>query len=118
MNILTTIIAQAQPGAPATGPGGILNSPLIFFVLIFMIFYFMIIRPQQRKEKERKAMIDNLKSGTRIVFGGGIMGTVTNVKEDVFVVKIADNVKVEVLRDAVSRVLEKGEKAGEGDGSK
>ncbi|MBL7077188.1 MAG: preprotein translocase subunit YajC [Kiritimatiellae bacterium] len=84
--------------------------PMLF---IFAIFYFMLIRPQQRKEKERKRMIDELKTGARVMFSGGIIGTVTNVKDAVFVIKIADGVKIEVARGAVSKILEKGEKPEE-----
>jgi preprotein translocase subunit YajC len=102
---------MAAPGQGQGNPLGML-APMI---IIFAIFYFMLIRPQQRKEKERKAMIANVKSGARVMFSGGILGTITNVKETTFVVKIADNVKIEVARGAVSRVLEKGEKAGEED---
>ena len=85
-------------------------------LLIFAIFYFMLIRPQQRKERERKEMIKELKSGERVMFSGGIMGTITNVKEHTFTIKIADNVKIEVARGAVSRALEKGEKADANEG--
>jgi preprotein translocase subunit YajC len=109
MDLLTTM-AMAAPGE-GQGQG----SPLGMFVpmiIIFAIFYFMLIRPQQRKEKQRKEMIANIASGQRVMFSGGILGTVTNVKEHTFVVKIADNVKIEVARGAVSQVLEKGEKAG------
>jgi preprotein translocase subunit YajC len=77
--------------------------------LMFVIFYFMLIRPQQRREKERRAMIEQIKSGDRVLFSGGIIGIVTNVKDKTFIIKIADGVKVEVLRAAVSRVLDKGE---------
>jgi len=100
-------VAMAAPAGEGQG------NPLGMFmpmILIFGIFYFMLIRPQQRKEKERRAMIDNVKSGDRIVFSGGIMGTVTNVKDGIFVVKVADNVKIEVARGGVNRVLQKGEK--------
>lgn len=96
------ILAQAQGS-------GILGMAMPM-ILVFGILYFMMIRPQQRKEKERREMILNLKSGARVIFGGGIVGTVTNVKENTFVVKIADNVKVEVLRGAVTRIVEKGDK--------
>lgn len=86
---------------------------LMPMVLIFGIFYFMMIRPQQRKEKERRKMIEELKSGARVMFSGGILGVVTNVKEHTFMVKVADSVKVEVLKGAVSQVIEKGEKPKE-----
>ena len=97
------MLATAQPGG-----GG--YHMIVMMILVFGILYFMMIRPQQRKEKERREMISNLKTGARVVFGGGIVGTVTNVKESTFVIKIADNVKVEVLRGGVSRVVEKGDK--------
>jgi preprotein translocase subunit YajC len=102
------LIGMGTPPGGAQGQGspfGMLM-PMLF---IFAIFYFMLIRPQQRKEKERRAMIENLKSGARIMFCGGLVGTITNVKDGMFVVKIADNVKIEVARGAVNRVLEKGE---------
>ncbi|MDE0838541.1 MAG: preprotein translocase subunit YajC [Kiritimatiellae bacterium] len=97
------------PLAAAGGAGGGIQ---MFFpmILIFGIFYFMLIRPQQRKEKQRKQMINDLKSGARVLFSGGIVGTVTNVKESFFVIRIADGVKIEVARGAVSRIIEKGDK--------
>lgn len=111
-DLLVPIAAQAPAGgAVRTGGAGGLGGMMIPMLLIFAIFYFMLIRPQQRKEKERKKMIAELKSGTRVMFSGGILGTITNVKESTFVIKIADGVKVEVARGAVSQVLEKGEKA-------
>ena len=109
---IASVVAQA-----AAAPGGQgFDKMLVPMILIFGIFYFMMIRPQQRKEKDRRKMIDNLKSGEKVIFSGGIMGTVTNVKEHTFIIKIADNVKVEVARGAVSRILEKGEKPGEESG--
>ncbi len=99
--------------APAEGQQGSPFGMMVPMLFIFAIFYFMLIRPQQRKEKERKKMIDELKTGARVMFSGGIIGTVTNVKESVFVIKIADGVKIEVARGAVSKVLEKGEKPEE-----
>ncbi len=83
---------------------------IIPMVLIFAIFYFMLIRPQQRREKERQALIGAIKSGDRILFCGGMIGTVVNVKDKILVVKIADNVKVEVARGSVLRVIDKDEK--------
>ena len=104
----------AMAGGPASqSPAQGLGGMFVPMIILIAIFYFMLIRPQQRKEKERRSMIDQIKSGDRVMFSGGILGTVTNVKEGVFVVKIADNVKIEVSRGAVSRVLEKGEKPGE-----
>jgi len=103
----------AMAGPPPGNQGG---NPFAMFVpmlIIFAIFYFMLLRPQQRKEKERRQMIDAIKTGDRILFSGGIIGTVTNVKGDVLVVKVADNVKIEIARGAVNRVIQKGENPGE-----
>lgn len=97
------------------GPGGM--NPLFLMVLMFAILYFMMIRPQQRKEKARRAMIKEIKSGDRVVFGGGIIGQISNVKESSLSIKIADNVKIEAARGSVTRVLEKGEAVGEEDAS-
>lgn len=114
MTSLMFFIAQAEaPASAPSGLGSLMGSPIVFFVMIFAMFYFMIIRPQNRKEKERKRMIVELKTGARVIFGNGIMGTVTNVKENTFVIKIADNVKVEVIRESVAKVLEKDEKPGD-----
>jgi preprotein translocase subunit YajC len=98
--------------APPAGEGGQQQAPGLmigWIVLMLAIFYFLMIRPQQRREKQRQAMLAAVKSGERVVFSGGMLGTVTNVKDKTLVIKIADNVKVEVVRSAVSRVLEKGE---------
>jgi preprotein translocase subunit YajC len=103
--------AATEAGGKGGGPGGFLMP----MVIIFGIMYFMMIRPQQRKEKERRLMINECKTGDRVIFSGGLMGTISNVKETTFVVKVGDGVKLEVLRGAVSKVLEKGEKPSEED---
>jgi preprotein translocase subunit YajC len=95
--------------------GGTQNSPqssLFMFGwlgLMLFVFYFLMIRPQQRRDKERRAMIESVKSGDRVVFAGGFIGMVTNVKDRTLVIRIADNVKVEVTRSSVAQVLAKDE---------
>ena len=106
-------ILAMMGGQPGGAQGASSLTTFMPMIIIFAIFYFMLIRPQQRKEKERRQMIDEIKSGARVMFSGGILGTVVNVKESTFTVKIADNVKIEIARGAVSKVLEKGEKAVE-----
>jgi preprotein translocase subunit YajC len=103
-------LGQAAPGA-----GGGLGGFMMPMLIIFGIMYFMMIRPQQRKEKERQRMIGECKTGDRVIFAGGLMGTICNVKETTFVVKVGDGTKIEVLRGAISKVLEKGEKPSEDD---
>jgi len=89
------------------------NPVMAFMPLILMvgIFYFLLIRPQQKKEKQRLEMIRSLKKGDRIVTSGGILGTVLGVKEDVVVIKVGDeDTKLEILKSAVSNIMEKKEK--------
>ena len=107
MKEMWTILAMA-PMPNESGGGG--NFVFVGYLILMMaIFWVVLIRPQRRREQTRKDLVSNIKSGDRIVFCGGILGTVANVKEDVFVVKIADKVKIEVSRGAVSHVLDKGE---------
>lgn len=105
MTELFTIIAQA---APASRQGGILEM-LMPMVIIFAIFYFLMVRPQQRKEKERRAAIDAMRAGQRILFGSGFIGTIAEVKEFTFMVEVAPGVKIEIARGAVQRLLNENE---------
>lgn len=105
------LLGQAASPQGAGGLGGMMLPMLV----IFGIMYFMMIRPQQRKEKERQAMIKAVKTADRVLFSGGILGTVTNVKDNSVIVRIADGVKVEVIRGGIQKVLEKGEKLSDED---
>jgi len=91
------------------------QSTLIQFlplVLIFVVFYFLLIRPQQRKAKDHKTMLDALRRGDRVVTGGGIIGTVARVENpEEVTVDIADGVRVRVLRSTISNVLAKPDPA-------
>lgn len=101
--------AHAQ-AVGADGPG--LIATLVPFLLIFLIMWLLIIRPQQKKLKEHKAMVDALRRGDQVVTAGGIVGKVTKVREDGEVeVEIAANVSVRVLRHTISSVLSKTEPA-------
>ena len=75
-------------------------------LLILAIFYFMMIRPQQRKEKERRKMIEELRAGAKVVFAGGFIGTIKESREKTFLIEIAPGVLVEVARASVSGVAE------------
>jgi len=104
--------------APPAGGGQGQQSPIFMVVwlgLMIGIFYVILIRPQQRREKERRALLEAVKSGDRVLFAGGIIGIVTNVKEKTLVIKVADKVKMEVTRGSVSQILEKGELPAEVD---
>ena len=102
-------IAMAAPPAAdgAQAPGG--GFTIGWLVFMVAIFYFVMIRPQQRREKERKAMIAAVKSGERVVLTSGIIGEVATVKEKTLIVRVADNTKIEVLKSAVAQIIEKGE---------
>ncbi|MBT8042826.1 MAG: preprotein translocase subunit YajC [Pontiella sp.] len=115
MYLLPLTIAEA---APAAAPAGSPFQFPIMMVILFAIMYFMMIRPQRRREKARKEMIASVKSGARVLLTSGIIGEVTNVKESTLVVRIAENTKVEVVRAAISQILEKGETPTEIEGSK
>lgn len=72
--------------------------------LIFIVFYFLLIRPQQKQEKERQLMLKNIKKNDEVVTTGGIYGVVLNLKDKTVTVRIDDNVKVEIERNAISRI--------------
>lgn len=85
---------------------------LLPLILIFVVFYFLLFRPQQKAAKERKAMLEAIRRGDRVVTGGGIIGAVTRVgKDDELTVEISDGVRVKVLRSTVSTVIAKTEPA-------
>ena len=82
---------------------------IITFGLIIVIFYFLIIRPQRKKQKDTQAMLSTLRKGDRVATVGGIRGVVTHVKENTVTVKVDDNTKIEFNKSAVSSVLERKE---------
>jgi preprotein translocase subunit YajC len=107
---MNTLMMMAQGAAPAQGGMAGISGMLLPMVLVFGIFYFMMIRPQQRKEKERQKLISELRAGQRILFGGGLIGTVAEVKDATFLVEVSPKVTIEIARGAVSRVLNTDEK--------
>lgn len=100
--MITPFIAMA----PSSGgdAGGSLMTTVIMFGLIFVIFYFMIIRPQQKRAKERQALLDSVKKGDKIITSGGMHGKVINIDESTILVEVADNVKIKIERSAVTGV--------------
>jgi preprotein translocase subunit YajC len=101
--------AQAA-GAPAASGTDMLMS-FAPFILIFIVMWFLLIRPQQKKQKEHRAMVAALKRGDRVVTNGGIYGQVSHVADDHLMVEIADGVKIKVVRDAIAAVPSKPEPA-------
>ena len=94
----------ADAPAAAAGPGGFNPTPFIYMICIFAIFYFLAIRPQSQRQKQLEALIKSVKTGDKIVTSSGIHGMVSNVKETTLIVKIADNVKIELEKSSVASV--------------
>src|SRR2546422_5076016 len=94
------------PGTEQDPRGGMLNM-LVMFAVLGVMFYFLLIRPQQKQRKEQDSLLKNIKTGDRVLLNSGIYGIISNVKEKSFTVKIADNVKVEVTKSAVGSVIQK-----------
>ena len=104
--------AYALGGSPSEGGEPNPIASLLPFVLMFLVLYLLILRPQMKKQRNQQRMIDELEKNDEIVTSGGIHGTILNIKDDILVVKIADNVKIEVSRAAVSRVKNKEDDKG------
>jgi preprotein translocase subunit YajC len=101
-----TMLAMAPPPENSGGLGALVS--FLPLVLIVLVFWFMIIRPQKKQQEQRKAMIAALKKNDRILTSGGIFATILNVKEDRVVATIAEGVKVEIAKQSISGVVEKG----------
>ena len=96
-----SVLPLAQAAAPA-GPSIVMQ--LLPIVLIFVVFWFLILRPQKKQQDQRKKMLEAIQRGDRVLTTGGLYGTVKDVKGDVLVIQIAENVKVEVARAAITGV--------------
>ena len=100
-------MAPATPPGTEPNPQGQMLQMVGMFAILGVMFYFLLIRPQQKQRKEQENMIKNVKSGDRILTTGGIYGIVTNVKEKSLMLKIADNVKIEIAKSAIGSVIQK-----------
>ena|SRR4051812_38480421 len=109
---LSTFAAIAQAAAPAAGaaPGGPLGSfsPLIMMAVLFGIFYFMMIRPQMKRQKEHRALLSALAKGDEVVLTGGMAGRIEDLGESFIRVEIAPGTVVQVQKGSVTQVLPKG----------
>ncbi len=90
----------------SVGGSSAMFTQVLFFVAIFAIFYFLLIRPQQKQKRERETMLASLKRGDRVVTTGGLHGTITGLEETRVVLRVADQVKLEFDRTAIGRILE------------
>ncbi len=100
--MFTIIFAQAASPAASPGAGIIGFLPIIF---IGIVMYYVMIRPQMRRQKEQAAVVSSLKTGDKVVTTSGIHGLISNVKDRTVIVKIADNVKIEMEKSAVTNVV-------------
>ena len=96
---------QAAGAAPSASATGSLIGSFLPIVLIFVVFYFFLIRPQNKKQKETQKMLDALKKGDKIITIGGIHGTISSVHEKTVIVKVDDNTKIEFSRNAIASVI-------------
>ena len=99
-------ISTAMADSHAQAEGGLIS--LMLPIIILVIFFFLFIRPQQKRVKEHKKMVEEIKKGDEIVTNGGVAGTVTNVGDAFIKIRIADNVEVNVQKHAVGNLLPKG----------
>jgi preprotein translocase subunit YajC len=93
------------------GGGGSLVSTFIMFGAIFLIFYFMIIRPQQKRAKERDKMLSNLQKGDKVVTSGGLHGVIAGIDEKTILLQVNENVKMKFERSAITTILQSKENA-------
>jgi preprotein translocase subunit YajC len=105
--LISTAYAQT---APAAAPGGAESTllSLLPLVLMFVVLYFIMIRPQMKKQKEHKAMVEALAKGDEVVIAGGVLGRVAKLGDSIINVEVANGVEVQVQRMSVLQVLPKG----------
>ena len=107
-SILNLLIptASAQATGAAGGEMGLLN--ILFPIILIGAFYFLLIRPQTKRAKEHKQMVDALKKGDEVVSGGGMLGRIIEVGENFVQVELADNIQIRVQKQAISSLMPKG----------
>ena len=93
-------------GAEGGGASGLMG--MLPLVIMFAIFYFLLIRPQQKKAKQHKEMLGGIKKGDRVISSGGLHGTITGITEDIVTMEIAPKIRVKVSRGSISGLIPKG----------
>jgi preprotein translocase subunit YajC len=102
--MLHLFLAQAQSAPAPSGPVGGIGF-FVPFIFIFIIMYFVMIRPQKKRQEQQQKLITSIKTGDRVVTNAGIHGLISNVKDATVIVKVADNVKIEMEKSAITTVL-------------
>jgi preprotein translocase subunit YajC len=114
MSLLPLLMGVPDGASGGSGGGGTqLITMLVTFGLIIVVFYFLVIRPQNRKTKDAKKMLESIRKGDRVVTIGGLHGFVESVKDDAVVLKVDDNVKLKFNKSAISTVLERRDDSGD-----
>jgi len=106
MELLDFFIASAHAQDAVTQPGGLMS--FLPLIIIFVIFYFLLIRPQMKRAKEHRKLVAELATGDEVVTNGGLLGKITKVGESFVTVELADNVQVRIQKHAIASVMPKG----------
>ena len=106
--LISSAFAQTAPAAAAGGDMMSTLTGMLPLVLMFVVLYFIMIRPQMKRQKEHRAMVDALAKGDEVVVGGGLLGKVTRLSEQILHIEVANGVEIQVQRVAVAQVLPKG----------
>jgi preprotein translocase subunit YajC len=110
MNLVATLAWWAAPPAPGAGGGIGMLLPILLFI---PLLYLMMIRPQQKKQKQWQQMLANIKTGDRVTTAGGIRGVILSIKDDSIIIRVApDNLKLEVTKNAIASVTTQDEPSG------
>jgi len=107
MNLAHYLLMMATPEAAGGEQGGSTLMVLLPWVVIFLIFYLLLIRPQAKKQKEHKAMLDSLQKGDKVITSGGLIGTIVGTNEDIVTVKFGENFKAEVGKNYITSKVDK-----------
>ncbi|MBX7207771.1 MAG: preprotein translocase subunit YajC [Verrucomicrobiaceae bacterium] len=100
-------------GGGAGAPGGLLGNPMVFMVLMFVMMYFVLIRPQRQRQKQHEELLKALKAGDHVVTSGGEHGIISSIKETTVMLRVADNVRIEYDRAAIASVKKAADKPEE-----
>lgn len=108
MHLLDLLISPAHAqAAPAAGPGGMMGS-LLFPIVLIAIMYFLMIRPQMKRAKDHRGMLEKLAVGDEVITNGGVAGTVRSIGESFIHVEVADRIELRIQKGAIANVLPKG----------
>ncbi len=115
INFLTLLLLMPGTGEQPQEPQSFFQTPWFMIILIMVVFYFILILPQQRKMKKEQEMRGQLKEGDKVLTTGGIIGVIEKVKDISFILKVGKNSQIEVLKEAVSRKIEKKDDLQQGE---